>query len=153
VNQAHRSVPGAGEPEPPGRRDHDHAGTSSVYPCLTYHDVRRAITWLQAAFGLQGEPLAPAGASDEEPLEHAMLRTGSGGMILVESERPGELHGPHAGRGWVYVTVTDADTHYRHAVAAGAHVLGEPHNFGGGFRGYSVTDPEQNLWTFGTATP
>ena len=52
-----------------------------------------------------------------EPLDHALIRT-SGGTILVESERPGELHGPHAGHGWIYVAVTDADTHYTVATRA-----------------------------------
>jgi len=123
-----------------------------ICPCLTYRDVRRAITWLQTAFGIQGQPLAPPGIADDEPLDHALLHT-SRGTILVESERPHELHGPHAGRGWVYVTVTDADAHYQRAKAAGAQDLGEPHDFGDGFRGYTTTDLEQNLWTFGTAAP
>jgi len=30
-----------------------------IYPCLTYRDVRRAINWLQTAFGIQGQALAP----------------------------------------------------------------------------------------------
>ena len=51
------------------------------------------------------------------------------------------------------MTVTDADAHYQRAKAAGAPVLGEPHNFGDGFRRYTATDLEQNLWTFGTAAP
>jgi uncharacterized glyoxalase superfamily protein PhnB len=124
----------------------------AVYPCLTYHDVRGAISWLENAFRIEGQPLAPAGAGAQEPLDHALLRSG-GGTILVESERPDELHGPHAGRGWIYVAVTDADAHYRQAAAAGARVHGEPHDFGDGFRGYSATDLEGNLWTFGTAQP
>ena len=153
MNQAHRPAPGADEPETSGHHERDHAGTLGVYPCLTYRDVRRAITWLQTAFGIHGQALAPPGTAEDQSLEHAMLHTNGGGTILVESERPHELHGPHAGRGWVYVTVTDADAHFRRAKAAGAQVLGEPHDFGDGFRGYSVTDLEQNLWTFGTAAP
>lgn len=134
-------------------RDRGHAEALGVYPCLTYRDVRRAITWLRTAFGVQGQALAPAGTRDDEPLDHALLRTSGGGTILVESERPHELHGAHAGRGWIYVTVTDADAHYQRAKAAGAQVFGEPHDFGDGFRGYSATDLEQNVWTFGTAAP
>jgi uncharacterized glyoxalase superfamily protein PhnB len=153
VNQAHHPAPGADGPETSGRHDRDRPGTLGVYPCLTYCDVRGAITWLHRAFGIQGQVLAPAGASADEPVESALLHTGGGGTILVESERPHELHGPHAGRGWVYVSVTDADAHYRRAKAARAQVLGEPHDFGDGFRGYSVIDPEQNLWTFATAAP
>jgi uncharacterized glyoxalase superfamily protein PhnB len=127
--------------------------TLGVYPCLTYHDVRHAMSWLQAAFGIHGEGLTLPGAADDQPLDHALLRTPGGGTVLVESKRPHELHGPHAGRGWVYVVVTDADDHYRHARAAGAQVHGEPHDFGDGFRGYTATDLEGNQWTFGTAAP
>jgi uncharacterized glyoxalase superfamily protein PhnB len=128
------------------------ASALGVYPCLTYRDVRKAIAWLQTAFGVDGRPLASPGSGDEEPLDHALLRTG-GGTILVESERPDELHGPHAGRGWIYVAVCDADAHYRQATAAGARAHGEPHDFGEGFRGYSADDLEGNLWTFATAQP
>jgi uncharacterized glyoxalase superfamily protein PhnB len=152
VTSAHDRAPGADGPETSDLH-RDHARTLGVYPCLSYRDVPAAITWLQMAFGIQGQALRAAGASDDEPVEHALLSTDGGGTILVESERPQELHGPHAGRGWVYVTVTDADAHYWHAESAGAQVLGEPHDFGDGFRGYSVTDNEQNLWTFATAAP
>lgn len=150
MNPADRPVPGASEPAAFSHRAH--AEALGVYPCLTYRDVRRAITWLQTAFGIQGQALAPPGAAADEPLDHALLHTSSG-TILVESERPDELHGPHAGHGWIYVTVTDADAHYQRVKAAGARVLGEPHDFGEGFRGYTATDLEQNLWTFGTAAP
>lgn len=128
------------------------ATTQGVYPCLTYRDVRHAIGWLRTAFGIEGEALLAAGARPDAPVDHAVLRTGSG-AILVESERPDDLHGSHAGQGWIYVTVADADAHFEHAKAAGAHVLGEPHDFGDGFRGYSARDLEENLWTFGTAQP
>lgn len=124
----------------------------SVYPCLTYRDVTRAIAWLETAFGIQGEALVPADSGDAGSIEHALLRAGRG-TILVESEAPDELHGPHTGRGWVYVSVSDADKHCERARAAGAHILTEPHDFGAGHRGYSATDYEENLWTFGTAEP
>lgn len=121
----------------------------AVYPCLAYRDVRRALGWLETTFGIEGRVLGNPAAG--APV-HALLQT-PGGTILVESERPYELHGVHAGRGWVYVTVADADAHYRHASSLGAHVHGEPHDFGDSFRGYSADDLEGNLWTFGTATP
>jgi uncharacterized glyoxalase superfamily protein PhnB len=124
----------------------------SVHPCLTYRDVRGAMAWLKAAFAIDGQALAAQGARHDDPLDHALLTIESG-TILVESERPEQLHGPHAGRGWVYVTITDADAHYQRARQAGAQVYGEPHDYGGGHRGYSARDLEGNLWTFGTAQP
>jgi len=124
----------------------------NAHPCLTYRDIGAAIEWLHAAFAIPGHALTPEGGVPDAPVNHGLLRVGDG-TILVESERPDELHGTHAGNGWVYVTVTDADVHYQRAKAAGAHVHGEPHDFGQGHRGYSVDDLEGNLWTFGTAKP
>jgi uncharacterized glyoxalase superfamily protein PhnB len=153
MNPAHQPAQDPLEPTTSSCGDPGYPKPLGVYPCLTYRDVRRAITWLQTAFGIRGEGLAPPGTVDDKPLDHALLRTPGGGTILVESERPHELHGPHAGHGWVYVTVTDADAHHQRAKAAGVPDLSEPHDFGDGFRGYTATDLEQNLWTFGTAAP
>ena len=123
----------------------------SVYPCLTYRDVRSALDWLERAFGIRSEALV-VGDDRQARLDHAILLHGEG-KILVESERPAELHGPHAGQAWIYLTVTDAEAHYRHACAEGAHTLGAPHGFGDNEHGYSARDPEGNTWTFGTARP
>jgi hypothetical protein len=70
----------------------------SIYPALTYRDVRAAIAWLETAFGLEGDIVDDAdGAAD-----HAVLKYGSG-MAMVESERPEDLHGSHTGKGWIYI--------------------------------------------------
>ena len=121
-----------------------------VYPALTYRDVRAALEWLETAFGL--EPTLP-GDDGAEEIHHAALAHGNG-MVLVESERPEDLHGSHTGLGWVYVAVDDPDAHYERAKAAGVDVLNEPHDaLGGTQRGYSACDLEGNLWSFGTARP
>jgi uncharacterized glyoxalase superfamily protein PhnB len=107
---------------------------------LTYRDVGAALTWLVEAFGFEGQVL------DEVS---AIVRSGSG-TALIQSDRPEELHGSHLGRGWVYVVVGDIDAHYARAKSAGASLLGEPHAYGDGDRGYSARDLEGNLWSFGT---
>jgi uncharacterized glyoxalase superfamily protein PhnB len=77
-----------------------------------------------------------------------------GGRLLVQPELPDELHGSHAGQGWVYVAVPDADAHFARARQAGAQVLNHPHDaFDGAMRGYSARDPEGNLWSFGSDRP
>jgi uncharacterized glyoxalase superfamily protein PhnB len=124
----------------------------TIYLCLTYRDVRAAMAWLDSVFDIKGQALVHDEASAGDKVDHAILSSGDG-KILVESERPHELHGPHAGSGWVYMTVPDADAHYDLARAAGAEILGEPHDYGEGFRGYSARDCEGNLWSFGTARP
>jgi uncharacterized glyoxalase superfamily protein PhnB len=115
----------------------------SVHPSLTYRDVAAATEFLERAFGLKAEH-TPGGTA---------LRYGSG-VVLIQSERPEDLHGEHAGKAWVYVVVEDPEAHYEHARAEGAEVLGEVHDaFDGAQRGYSARDPEGNLWSFGTAAP
>ena len=75
-------------------------------------------------------------------------------MVMVQPELPDDLHGEHAGRGWVYVAVDNPDAHYRRAKAAGATVLGEPHGaMDERQRGYSARDLEGNLWSFGSSRP
>jgi uncharacterized glyoxalase superfamily protein PhnB len=111
-----------------------------VYPSLTYRDVGAALAWLAEAFGFEGHVL------DEVS---AIVRSGDG-TALIQTDRPKDLHGSHIGRGWVYVVIDDIDAHYARAKAAGASLLGEPHHYGGGHRGYSARDLEGNLWSFGT---
>lgn len=121
----------------------------SIYPALTYRDVRAAIAWLEGAFGLQRHSVEEGG---NDQVDHATVKHGDG-MVMIESERPEDLHGSHTGKGWIYMVVDDADAHHQRAKAAGAEVLGEPHDYGAGFRGYSARDIEGNLWSFGTERP
>lgn len=121
-----------------------------VYPALTYHDVKSALEWVANAFGLEARVFDHGRA---QKILHAALIHGEG-MVLVEAERPGELHGSHTGKGWVYVAVDDVDRHHQRAKAAGAEVLNEPHGSAkDGMRGYSARDLEGNLWSFGTDRP
>lgn len=120
-----------------------------IHPCLTYRDVSAALAQLESAFGLETVILG----DDDGTLRHVAVRHGRG-MVMVQPELPEELHGAHAGQGWVYVVVEDPDAHCARAKAAGAEVLGEPHGaFDGAQYGYSARDLEGNLWTFATMRP
>lgn len=111
-----------------------------MYAALTYRDLRTALAWLQEAFGFAWRILDDEGA----------IVTYRDGIVLVQRERPTDLHGSHTGLGWVYVLIDDADEHYNRAKSAGADMQGEPHDYGDGYRGYSARDHEGNLWSFGT---
>ena len=66
-------------------------------------------------------------------------------MVLIQSDRPSELHGTHLGLGWVYVAVDDIEAHYERAKAAGVELLNEPHDaLDGTQRGYIARDLEGN---------
>lgn len=120
-----------------------------VYPALTYRDVAAAIDWLADAFGLEPRVLADSAGK----IEQAALLHGDG-MVLIQSDRPSELHGTHLGLGWVYVAVDDIEAHYERAKAAGVKLLNEPHDaLDGTQRAYSARNLEGNLWSFGTMRP
>ncbi len=121
-----------------------------VYPSLTYRDLEAALEFLEKAFGLEPEVL---GTDEHGAIRHAAVRHGEG-LVLLQPDLPDQLHGTHLGQGWVYVAVTDPDGHFERARAAGATMLGEPHDaLEGRMRGYSARDLEGNLWSFGTDRP
>ncbi len=121
-----------------------------VYPSLTYRDLEAALEFLEKAFGLEPEVL---GTDEHGAIRHAAVRHGEG-LVLLQPDLPDQLHGTHLGQGWVYVAVTDPDGHFERARAAGATMLGEPHDaLKGQMRGYSARDLEGNLWSFGTNRP
>ncbi len=121
-----------------------------VYPALTYRDVPAAVAFLATAFGLRVDELDrdTAGAVRSASLAHGE------GRVLIQPDLPDELHGSHLGQGWVYLAVSDPDAHWARARAAGAQVLGDPHDaMGGAMRGYSARDLEGNLWSIGSDRP
>jgi uncharacterized glyoxalase superfamily protein PhnB len=121
---------------------------SSVIPSLRYKDAPRAVRWLEEAFGFK-----PAMVVDGEngTIAHAELTYGDG-MVMLGSDRD-DQYGSHAGHGWLYVVVEDADAHYAQARAAGAEIVRELADQDYGSRDYSARDFEGNLWSFGTYRP
>ncbi len=95
----------------------DHAA-QNIYPVLRYRDAHAAIDFICEAFGFERHAVYE---SDDGAVEHAQLAHGSG-MVMVSTERDEDDHGwgKHAGQGWLYVVVEDADAHFQRAKAAGA---------------------------------
>ena len=122
-----------------------------IYPSLRYRDAKAAIEFLERAFGFE------LVASHEDPggrIQHAEMRWGDSMIMLgEETEQSIARLGEHAGRGWNYVTVTDADAHHARAEAAGAEITGELTDQDYGSRDYTAADPEGNHWSFGTYDP
>jgi uncharacterized glyoxalase superfamily protein PhnB len=121
-----------------------------VYPFLTYRDARAAIEWLEKAFGF-GRHLVVDGPDGS--VVHAELTNGEGMVMLASEREDGGRFGHHAGQGWLYVVVADADAHHERARRAGAEIVMEPTDQVYGSRDYSARDPEGNLWSFGTYRP
>ena len=122
-----------------------------IYPTLRYRDAKAAIEWLQEAFGFE---LVASHDGPDGKVMHAELRWGDSMIMLGEEteERVADF-GERAGRGWSYVSVTDADAHHDRAKAAGAEITRELTDQDYGSRDYGANDPEGNHWSFGTYDP
>ena len=123
----------------------------NLYPVLRYKDAHAAIDFLCDAFGFGRHAVYESATGT---VEHAQLAHGSG-MVMLSTEPDTDERGwgRHAGQGWTYVVVGDADAHYARAKSAGAEILREIEDQDYGSRDYSARDPEGNIWSFGTYDP
>jgi len=126
---------------------------------LSYEDVGAAIEWLGDAFGFRES--GARFADDEGRVTHAELSLDGATVFLgwpgpeyrgpkrlaEESERVARL----LQTPWVFdgvqVEVSDVNTHFERARAAGAEILRELEDLPFG-RLYSAADPEGHRWMF-----
>jgi uncharacterized glyoxalase superfamily protein PhnB len=121
---------------------------ATIFPSLRYRDAPRAIDFLVEAFGFERHEVIE---NPDGTIAHAELVYGDSAVMLgTDRDDP---YGSHAGQGWMYVVVSDADAHYERARAAGAEIVRELEDQDYGSRDYSARDFEGNLWSFGTYRP
>ena len=125
--------------------------TAYVWPILSYRDARAGIAFLTAAFGFE-EQAVYAREGDPSVIEHAELGWPPGGGVMLgtagKDDSPFGRRTP--GNDSVYVVCDDPDALFERATAAGAEVVQGLKDEDYGSRGFSVRDPEGNLWSFGT---
>ena len=103
-----------------------------------------------AAFGFEEQFSVPG--EDGKGIIHAQIRWPDGaGVMLGDAEVGDDLHltlpfGPVS----IYVVTDQPDALHDRAVAAGATIARGLRDEEYGSRGFSATDPEGNLWSFGT---
>jgi uncharacterized glyoxalase superfamily protein PhnB len=122
----------------------------SCWPCLSYDDAEAALRFLVDAFGFE-ERLVVRGDADR-PIHHAELLWPDGGGVMFGSRQPGggAFAEQPAGAGSVYVVCTDADAVFERAKGHGATIVVDMEDTDYGNHGFTATDPEGNLWSFGT---
>jgi uncharacterized glyoxalase superfamily protein PhnB len=122
-----------------------------IIPTLRYDDARAAITWLVDTLGFTPSFVTP---ETGEKVGHAQLRWGNGMVMLASKTDGGDGRlAVEQGPSWVYVVVDDIDAHHARAVERGAEILQPLTEEGYGGKGYSVRDPEGNVWSVGTYRP
>ncbi len=123
----------------------------TVWPILAFRDARAAAKFLVDAFGFEERAMY---ARDDDPsvIEHAELRWPLGGGIMFgtagKDDSPFGARIP--GNDSVYVVCDDPDALFERAAVAGAQVVRGLADEDYGSRGFTVRDPEGNLWSFGT---
>ncbi len=122
-----------------------------VWPILSFKDARGTVAFLVAAFGFDEKAMY---ARDDDPsvIEHGQISWPAGGGVMFgsagrdDSEFGRRATGDHS----VYVVCDDPDELFERATAAGAEVVRGLKDEDYGSRGFTVRDPEGNLWSFGT---
>ena len=124
---------------------------SALWPVLSFGDARVVMDFLHDAFGLEETAII---ASEDDPtvIEHGEMRWPSGPGIMFGSagkdDSPFGTRQP--GNEAIYVVCDDPDALFARATAAGAEVIRGLRDEDYGSRGFTVRDPEGNLWSFGT---
>jgi uncharacterized glyoxalase superfamily protein PhnB/ketosteroid isomerase-like protein len=128
-----------------------HSTSAAVWPILTYRDAPRAIKFMQDAFGLE-EGVVFTLEDNPSVVSHAEMRWPQGGGVMFGSAgKDDSAFGQRApGNDSVYLVCDDPDGLYARATAAGAQVVSGLKDESYGSRGFTVRDPEGNLWSFGT---
>ena len=123
----------------------------SVWPVLSYRDARAALGFLRDAFGFE-ERAVYARDSDPSIVEHAEMRWPLGGGIMLgttgKDDSPFGRRTP--GNDSIYVVCDDPDALFARVTGAGAEIVRGLVDEDYGSRGFTVRDPEGNLWSFGT---
>ena len=124
---------------------------TAVWPILAYRDAPAATRFLVDAFGFE-ERAVYRREGDPSIVEHGELRWPLGGGIMFgtagKDDSPFGRRVP--GNDSVYVVCDDPDALVERATAAGAEVVRGLKDEDYGSRGFTVRDPEGNLWSFGT---
>ncbi|GEM30068.1 glyoxalase [Nocardia neocaledoniensis NBRC 108232] len=124
---------------------------TAIWPCLAFDDARAMIEFLTNAFGFEQVALY-AREDDASVVEHGELRwPGGGGIMFGSTGRDDSPFGTRpAGAASLYLVTDEPDALHDRAKAAGATVIRGLRDEDYGSRGFSVADPEGNLWSFGT---
>lgn len=131
---------------------------STIIPALRYRNAPAAIEWLCKALGFEKQVVFP---NADGTIGHSQLTFGNG-MILVSSVIEGSpfnklLRQPEdVGDVETQVScliVSDCDTVYKTAKAAGAEMVLDITDMDYGGRSFTCRDPEGHIWNVGSYDP
>ncbi|MEV5962474.1 VOC family protein [Kribbella sp. NPDC051952] len=123
-----------------------------VWPTLVYRDGQAALKFLTEGLGFALVVSYPG--PTEGSIAHSQLTWAAGGGVMVSSTdaktEPDEFSPIADATQSVYLVHDDPDSLIGRAVGAGAVVVRGLKDEDYGSRGFTVRDPEGNLWSVGT---
>jgi PhnB protein len=129
----------------------DRPGTGGgIWAGAFYEDALGAIRFLVDVFGFE-EQLVVTGA-DGRTVVHSQLRWPEGGVVQVGTYDPANEFSHPPGAQALYVVTADPHSVWDRCRAAGVAVVREPESpdYDPEGMGFSVRDPEGNIWSFGS---
>ena len=123
---------------------------TDIYPCVRYRDAATGLRWLQTVLGATEHAVM---RNDDGSIGHAELAFGDG--YIMAGGPPTEPYASAVGKlgpAETYLAVDDAKAAYERAVSAGAEVLMPFEDQGYGV-GFTLRDPEGNIWSMGDYRP
>ena len=119
-----------------------------VWPSLRAKDARSLIRFLVDVVGFE----ETAVYGDDDVVQHAQLSWPLGGGIMLGSARddPDDAWPIRPGTFGAYVVTDDPDALCARITAANGHITQDLEDTDYGSRGFTMRDPEGNLWSFGT---
>ena len=137
----------------PETRDTRKTPPPQVWPTLRARDARALIRFLVEAFGFE-ETAVYASPADPGRVQHAELAWPPGGGVMLGSAPAGDSDADtwplRPGTSGAYAVTDEPDALFARAVAAGGKVLRPLQDTDYGSREFAITDPEGNIWSFGT---
>ncbi|MGO1167714.1 MAG: VOC family protein [Janibacter sp.] len=124
----------------------DNRTDHTIWPGLTADDPRALRAWLVSLGFSEGILVGGEGI-----VQHSEMLWPEGGRVMISSARPEDPHftTPIGGSN-LYVVTDEPDAVHERAVAVGARFTRPMEDADYGSRGFSITDPEGNSWSFGT---
>ncbi|MCF8608753.1 glyoxalase [Gordonia sp. HY285] len=120
----------------------------NIWPSVTCNDPLAERDWL-ARLGFEPGVLVEGDGSGE--VFHSEMLWPTGGRVMVSSAaKTDSTFATPVGSTSVYVVVSDPDAVYARATDLGAKLVRDMAEEDYGSRGFSIADPEGNLWSFGT---
>lgn len=120
----------------------------NIWPGITCDDALAARRWLEA-IGFEPGILVEGDGPGE--VMHSEMLWPEGGRVMIHSScKQADKFTQPRGSGSVYVVVDDPDAVYAKARDLDATLVRDMADEDYGSRGFSVADPEGNVWSFGT---